>query len=127
MTREKFTTTLDTALLQLARQKAAVDGLPGLTSFLRRLYGCTSPIVPWKYGKSPYRAAGSRSSLFATIELSWRIFEVGISDGRLLPSITPPISWSLQAGNRPTNSKRGLETIGAFRPRMGPEVQWSED
>jgi len=51
MTREKFTTTLDTDLLNLARQKAAAEDLPGVNAILEkalRLYFANCSVEVWE-------------------------------------------------------------------------------
>lgn len=49
--REKFTTTLDPALLQLAREKAAADGLPGINVIIEkalRMYFANCSVEVWE-------------------------------------------------------------------------------
>jgi hypothetical protein len=51
MSREKFTTTLDTDLLNLARQTAAAEDLPGVNSILEkalRLYFANCSVEVWE-------------------------------------------------------------------------------
>lgn len=51
MTREKFTTTLDSRLLNLAREKMAGDGLPGVNVILEkalRMYFANCSVEVWE-------------------------------------------------------------------------------
>lgn len=51
MTREKFTTTLDTDLLNLARQKAAAEDLPGVNAIIEkalRMYFANCSVEVWE-------------------------------------------------------------------------------
>lgn len=51
MAREKFTTTLDTALLQAAREKAAADGLSGINLIIEkalRIYFANCSVEVWE-------------------------------------------------------------------------------
>ena len=51
MAREKFTTTLDTSLLDMARAKAAADGLPGVNTILEkalRIYFANCSVEVWE-------------------------------------------------------------------------------
>ena len=51
MSREKFTTTLDTTLLDMARAKVAGDGLPGVNVILEkalRLYFANCSVEVWE-------------------------------------------------------------------------------
>jgi hypothetical protein len=53
MAREKFTTTLDTTLLDLARQKAAAEDLPGVNAILERalrMYFANCSVEVWEKG-----------------------------------------------------------------------------
>ena len=51
MSREKFTTTLDTVLLDMARQKAVADGLPGVNVIIEkalRIYFANCAVQVWE-------------------------------------------------------------------------------
>jgi|LSQX01.3.fsa_nt_gb hypothetical protein len=51
MSREKFTTTLESSLLQLAREKAAADGLPGVNVIIEKalqLYFANCSVEVWE-------------------------------------------------------------------------------